>query len=229
MKNYLIAGGTSGIGLELTNSLSAHQVIVFSRNRRDLPSGTVHHSIDFSAEVIDFPTIEGAIDGLVYCPGSIRLKPFKLIKDADFLDDWSLNFLGAVKFIRHYLPNLMQSQNASIVLFSTVAVQTGMPFHASIAAAKGAVEALTKSLAAELAPHVRVNCIAPSLTASPLSSALINTEQKLQSGKDRHPLKKIGSAAELASMAAYLLSDNAAFITGQVIAVDGGMSTVRLL
>ena len=141
--------------------------------------------------------------------------------------DWNVNFLGAVKMLRNYLPALQLSGNASVLLFSTVAVQTGMPFHASVAAAKGAIEGFARAMAAELAPTIRVNVIAPSLTDTPLASRLINHETKLQSAKDRHPLKRIGSPADVASMATLLLDDRGSWMTGQIIKVDGGISALK--
>jgi NAD(P)-dependent dehydrogenase (short-subunit alcohol dehydrogenase family) len=176
-------------------------------------------------EIPNFPNIEGAIDGLIYCPGTINLKPFRALKSEDFLNEYQINFLGAVKSIKQYLPNLQLSESPSIVLFSTVAVQTGMSFHASIASAKGAIEGLTRSLAAEFAPKIRVNAIAPSLTATPLADKLINNESKLKASEDRHPLKKIGSSSDMSQAVEFLL--NANWMTGQIMHVDGGMSSVR--
>jgi NAD(P)-dependent dehydrogenase (short-subunit alcohol dehydrogenase family) len=229
MAKFIIAGGSSGIGYALTKKLIGHEIIVLSRSRRSVAANSEHYTVDFSLDEITLPALEGPLDGLVYCPGSIKLKPFGLFKDHDFLDDWKLNFLGAVKCIRHYLPNLKLSQNPSILLFSTVAVQTGMPFHASIASTKGAVEGLTRSLAAEFAPKIRVNAIAPSLTDTPLAASLINTEQKLNAAKDRHPLKRIGRDEEVAALVAFLLSAEAGFISGQVYGIDGGMSSLRMM
>lgn len=226
MKNFLIIGGSSGIGKELVIQLSGEShVIALSRQSGDaMPANVTFHSVDITADNPDFPAVDMPLDGLVYAPGNIRLKPFRSIKPDDFLEDWKLNFLGAVKIIQKYLPNLQKVEQSSIVLFSTVAVQTGMPYHASIASAKGAIEGLTRSLAAELAPRVRVNAIAPSLTDTPLAAGLLNNETKLQASLDRHPLKRIGKASEVASMTHFLLSEQAAFITGQVFGMDGGMN-----
>ncbi|NBR83602.1 MAG: SDR family oxidoreductase, partial [Flavobacteriia bacterium] len=131
--------------------------------------------------------------------------------------------------IQKALPALKKGSNPSVVLFSTVAVQTGMPFHSGIASAKGAVEGLVRSLAAEYAPHIRFNAIAPSLVDTPLAEGLLNNEKKRENSALRHPLKRIGSAAELAEAAAYLMSDRSSWITGQIICVDGGMSSLRTL
>jgi NAD(P)-dependent dehydrogenase (short-subunit alcohol dehydrogenase family) len=163
----------------------------------------------------------------VYCPGSINLRPFSRIPASDFLQDYTLNVLGAVKCIQTVLPNLKKSNQGSIVLFSTVAVQTGMPFHSIVSSSKGAIEGLTKALAAELAPVIRVNCIAPSLTDTPLANSLLSTEEKILTSANRHPMKKIGTAQELAAMAKFLLLEDSTWITGQIFHVDGGMSTIR--
>jgi len=168
------------------------------------------------------------LHGVVYCPGTIRLKPIQRLTREDFLEDLQINFLGAVHVIQACLPNLKKSPTgASILLFSTVAVTTGMPFHASIAGAKGAVEGLTRSLAAELAPRIRVNAIAPSLTDTPLAAGLLSSEEKRQAAAERHPMKRIGSAQDIARLALFLLSDDAGWITGQVFHADGGMSALR--
>ena len=166
------------------------------------------------------------IDGLVYCPGSINLKPLHRLSSQDFYNDWQINFLGAIKVIQKTLPNLKLARG-SIVLFSSVAAQTGMPFHASISAAKAAIEGLTYSLAAELAPLVRVNTIAPSLTNTPLANKLLMDDIKKEAAAKRHPLQKYGNVNDMASAACYLLSSEASFITGQILKVDGGMSTIR--
>ena len=167
------------------------------------------------------------IHGLVYCPGSINLKPFDRIKPADFELDYQLQVIGVIKIIQQVLPKMKISLNASIILFSTVAVQTGLPFHTQVAASKGAIEGLTKALAAEFAPKIRVNTIAPSLTNTPLTNSLINSEQKMDANAQRHPLKRIGTAADIANMAEYLLSEKASWITGQIFHVDGGISAIK--
>lgn len=229
-KTYLIVGGTSGIGLETTKLLSKNnRVIVLSREKKNLDG---LNNVDFiSADVIkpldELPQIIEPINGIVYCPGTINLKPLKSLKLEDFRNDFEVNLLGAVKVINKYFNNLKEAGKSSIVLFSTVAVQTGMPYHASIASAKGAVEGLTRTLAAEFAPNIRVNCIAPSITNTPLADKLLNNEAKLKASEDRHPLKRIGDAKEIAEAAAFLLSDSASFITGQVIKVDGGISAIK--
>lgn len=228
-KTYLIAGGSSGIGRSLYQQLteSGHRVIVLSRERRDLPESAEHYSVDFSSAELILPEIDAELHGIVYMPGSILLKPFRSIGRADFLADYQLNVLGAVETIRKYQSLLSKSQLSSILLMSTVAVGTGMPYHSLVASSKGAVEGLTRALAAELSPNIRVNAIAPSLTDTPLAEKLLNTEEKKQAGKERHPLKQIGQAEDIASYMSWLLSDSAKFITGQILSVDGGMGNLR--
>jgi NAD(P)-dependent dehydrogenase (short-subunit alcohol dehydrogenase family) len=229
MSKFIIVGASSGIGFQLAKNLSekGHTIYALNRNKVDLDSipNCHFHEVDIAMEIPNFPNIEGAIDGLIYCPGTINLKPFRALKSEDFLNEYQINFLGAVKSIKQYLPNLQLSESPSIVLFSTVAVQTGMSFHASIASAKGAIEGLTRSLAAEFAPKIRVNAIAPSLTATPLADKLINNESKLKASEDRHPLKKIGATSDISNAVEFLL--NANWMTGQIMHVDGGMSSVR--
>ncbi|MBL8182610.1 MAG: SDR family oxidoreductase [Blastocatellia bacterium] len=227
-KKYVVVGGSKGIGAALLRGLIAegNDVISISRSVSDESSSATFIEYDVTS-VEDFPDVEGSIDGVAYCPGSINLKPFHRLTQDEFMADLSVNFLGAVKTIQALLPNLKQSGSASIVLFSTVAVQTGMGFHASIAAAKGAVEGLTRSLAAEFAPSIRVNCIAPSLTDTPLASRLISTPEKREALAARNPLNKIGTADEVAAMAKFLLSGDSAWITGQILHVDGGMGSLK--
>jgi 3-oxoacyl-[acyl-carrier protein] reductase len=218
-KRVLIVGGNTGIGAALNKQLLAEGVetILISRNQG---------GVDVLDDEPNFPVIDGAIDALVYCPGSINLKPFRGLKISDFQHDMDVNYFGAVKTIKNYLPNLKESKDASIVLFSTVAVQKGMPFHSSIAGAKGAVEGLTRALAAELAPSIRVNCVAPSLTDTPLAEKLLRNEKQREGAEQRHPLKAIGEAVDVAHMANFLISDKARWMSGQIIGVDGGMSSL---
>ena len=228
MKNYVIVGASSGIGFELAKLLSgSNRINTLSRNENQLntlPNNTFY-SVDISEENPVFPILDVPIDGLIYCPGTINLKPFRAIKPEDYLNEWNINFLGAVKTIKHFLPLLQQAENPNIVLFSTVAVQTGMSFHASISAAKGAIEGLTRSLAAEFAPKIRVNAIAPSLTNTPLADKLLNAEAKMKAAEERHPLKRIGQPTDIAEAVLYLL--NANWVTGQILAVDGGMGSLK--
>ncbi|MBR9987557.1 MAG: SDR family oxidoreductase [Desulfosarcina sp.] len=230
--SFVVVGGTSGIGLDITRRLAANgcPVVVISRSGdrgADLP-GVTHLPVDVTRDEIDAGSLPDRIQGLAYCPGSIRLRPFHRLMEADFLDDWQINFLGAVKAIQTCLPGLKKAENpSSIVLFSTVAVGTGMPFHASIASAKGALEGLTRSLAAEFAPKIRVNAIAPSLTDTRLAKTLLSDDGKRSAAADRHPLKRFGNPGDIAAAATFLLEDSSSWVTGQVIAVDGGMGALR--
>lgn len=227
MKKIILVGVGSSIGHELAKILleAGHLVFGISRSASPLQHSYYNHLVN-NINNEDFPLsfLPESIDGLVYLPGTINLKPLKGLKQSDFIEDYKINVLGAVKSIQACQPRF--SIGSSIVLFSTVAVQQGMPFHASIASAKGAVEGLTRSLAAEFAPKIRVNAIAPSLTQTPLVEKLLNSDTKLQTSKERHPLKEIGTPEDIAQMAAFLLSDNAKWITGQVMKVDGGLSVI---
>ena len=222
--NALIIGGSTGIGAATINLMNSKNIATTSINR----SGNTNATVSIQCDILndELPDLDDKPDAIIYFPGTINLKPFRTIKPEEFKNDWEINFLGAIKVIQKYAPLLSASENASIVLFSTVAVQTGMPFHTSISAAKGAIEGLTRSLAAEFAPKIRVNCIAPSLTDTPLANRLIENEIKLKSAEDRHPLKKIGNPDDFASMVHWLISENAKFMTGQVITIDGGIGTL---
>ncbi len=231
-KNFVVVGGSSGIGFELTRRLigDGHQVTVLSRALGNLTELSGIRHVPFDATQDDFPSdgMPDKLSGLAYCPGSIRLRPFARLTVEEFLEDYRINLLGAVAVIKGCLNSLKKADpTAAIVLFSTVAVGTGMPFHASIASAKGAVEGLTRSLAAEFAPRIRVNAIAPSLTDTPLAKALLADEGKRTAAAERHPLKRTGTPHELADIAHFLLSDSASWVTGQIISVDGGMGAVR--
>lgn len=228
MKTTLIIGASSGVAKALANKLirQKEKVISISRNLPNAPfSHYYQHNILSDGEM---PKLEGTIDGLVYCPGSINLKPFRGLKSPDFLNDLEINVLGAIKSIQSYTANMQLSKNASIVLFSTVAVQIGMPFHSSVAVSKGAIEGLTKALAAEFAPKIRVNCIAPSLTNTLMAEKLLNTSEKTEANNSRHPLKRIGEPMDIANAAEFLLSANSSWVTGQIIHIDGGMSTLKI-
>jgi NAD(P)-dependent dehydrogenase (short-subunit alcohol dehydrogenase family) len=231
MKNYLIIGGSSGIGEALSLLLEKEKVQVFSTFNKNEKQDTEHikyFKLNVLEELPDFSFLPQTLHGIVYCPGSIKLRPFHRIKAEDFLKDYNLQVVGAIKIIQAVLPRLKNADSASVLLFSTVAVQTGFPFHTQVAASKGALEGLTRSLAADLAPKIRVNCIAPSLTDTPLASSLLNTESKKENNAMRHPLKRIGKASDMAHAAQFLLSENSSWITGQVLPVDGGISTLKL-
>ncbi len=232
MKTYLIAGGSSGIGLELVKKLSGegHQIIVLSRSGENLSGmpGVTHLQKDILTEDIAESELPTSLDGIAYCPGSINLKPFRALKPTAFLEDFQINVIGAVKVLQAAHKALKNAENPAVVLFSTVAVGQGMPFHTSVAAAKGAVEGLARSLAAEWAPAIRINCIAPSLTDTPLAARLLSSEEKKETAGARHPLKRVGTAEEVAGLAYFLLSENSGWITGQVIGIDGGMSSLKI-
>lgn len=226
-KNYLIAGGTSGIGKAIAEALleQGHRVWTMSRNGYTV-NGAEHITWDATndAHPSGWPEV---LHGLVYAPGSINLRSFRALKPEDFLNDFRVNLLGAVRLLQAAQPALRAANQSSVVLFSTVAVAQGMPFHASIAASKGAVEGLGRSLAAEWAPNINVNIIAPGLVNTPLAAKLLDSDVKKENSAKRHPLGRVGSPEEIASLAVFLLSEQASWISGQVIGVDGGLSTLR--
>jgi NAD(P)-dependent dehydrogenase (short-subunit alcohol dehydrogenase family) len=231
-KHFLIVGGSSGIGLEIVKALheKGNEVYVGSRTNDQLAelAGVHHLPLDVTEDSLNLEGLPEVLNGIVYCPGTIQLKPFQRLTIEDFMEDLQVNFLGAVKTIQACLARLRKSKTgASVVLFSTVAVKTGMPFHASVAGAKAAVEGLTRSLAAEFAPRIRFNAIAPSLTDTPLAQNLLSSDEKRQGSADRHPLKRVGTPQEIAGLAVHLLSDAGAWLTGQIIHIDGGMSSLR--
>ena len=231
MKTYIIIGASSGIGLQLAKTLADKgDTVIGTYNSHPLENSDniTYHPLNVTAAELDLSFFPEVIDGIIYCPGSINLKPFGRIKSEDFLSDFNLQVGGLIKVLQYAFPALKKSEHAAVVVFSTVAVQLGLPFHSQVSASKGAIEGMTKALSAEWAPSIRVNCIAPSLTDTPLAATLLNTDEKKAANALRHPLKKIGTASDIANMAAFLLSENAAWITGQIIHVDGGMSTVRV-
>ncbi|MCF8426066.1 MAG: SDR family oxidoreductase [Bacteroidia bacterium] len=232
MANYLIIGASSGIGFQLAAQLSiAGNQVYGTFNKHQLSSENQfleYHFLNVLEEGgLNLDFLPDSIDGLVYCPGSISLRPFERIKSDDFIADYELQVIGAIKVIQAVLPKLKQSSNASIVLFSTIAVQTGLPFHSLVSASKGAIEGLTKALAAEYSPKIRVNCIAPSLTDTPLAASLLNTDQKKEANAIRHPLNRYGQAQDIANLAEFLLSPKSSWITGQIHKIDGGLSTLK--
>lgn len=230
MKNYVVIGGSSGIGKELTHLLSVEGNVYATYNQHPITNTTSainYYQLDVTQEEIELTDLPEEIHGIAYCPGSINLMPFKRIKPIQFLQDFELQVNGAIKVIQKVLPHLKAANNSSILLFSTVAVQHGFNFHSQVATSKGAIEGLTRSLAAEFAPHIRVNAIAPSLTDTPLSSKLLNTDQKREANAQRHPLKSIGTSQNIAQLGAFLLTDKSSWITGQIIHIDGGISSIK--
>ena len=235
-KNYLVIGGSRGIGLGITRQLKNNNANLFVVSRSisaeldELKVNTLE--LDVTAEELSGLTdfIPEQLHGLVYCPGTITLRPFQSLRLADFEKDMELNFYGAIKILQSVIPRLKKSEQGSVVLFSTVATQTGMNFHASIAAAKAAVEGLAISLAAEYSnSKVRFNVISPSLTDTDLAKNLLSSPEKQKMAAERHPLKRFGTIDDIASMAVFLLSSQSSWITGQVLSVDGGMSTLEPL
>jgi NAD(P)-dependent dehydrogenase (short-subunit alcohol dehydrogenase family) len=231
MKNFLIIGGSSGIGQALAETLAAanHQVFAtYCQHPVTSHSANLHYSyLDVRESEFDFSFLPERLDGFAYLPGTINLVPFNRIKPDDFIQDFDLQVKGAIKTLQAVLPYLKAAEKASVLFFSTVAVQTGFNFHTQVAVSKGALEGLTRALAAELAPNIRVNAVAPSITDTPLAAKYLNSEDKKQANAQRHPLKKIGSTQDIADGAAFLLSGQSSWITGQILAIDGGMSAIK--
>lgn len=227
MKNIVIVGGTSGIGKAITEELKNENLIIVSRTQPEiLHSNHKHIVADIGSDFqLDLELKE--IDGLIYCPGTINLKPFTSLKLDDFENDLNINYLGLVRILKQTINLLRKNGNASVVAFSTVASHVGLNFHSSISGAKAAIDGFMRSMAAEYAPKIRFNTISPSLTDTPLASKLLSNEKQIQASIDRHPLKKIATPEEIAKIASWLVSDDSGFITGQNIIADGGLSAIR--
>jgi len=222
--NIVLVGGNSGIGKALATQLKESGATLFMYSK----SGEGTTAVDFSQDFDALPGLPEVIDGVVYCPGTINLKPFHRLSIADFKEEMDVNFFGAVRLLQACLKGLKKSANPSVVLYSTVAVQTGMGFHSGIASAKGAIEGLTRSLAAEWAPSkIRVNAIAPSLTETPLAAALLSSPERKEASDKRHPLGRVGTPEDIAEATSFLLSTKSAWMTGQIIHVDGGMAHLK--
>ncbi len=233
MQNFVVIGGSSGIGFKVVENLTRQSnVYVVSRTSSAKVTQLGAKQILSDAlglDQADLSVLPDEINGLVYCPGSINLRPFTRLKPDDFRSDFEQNVIGAVKSIQTILPRIKRAKGGSIVLFSTVAAKLGMPFHSSIATSKAAIEGLSKSLAAELAQsNIRVNVIAPSLTDTSLAEGLLNSPEKRESAKNRHPIKQIGTPDDMAFVVEMLLNDRSSWITGQVIGVDGGMGSLKV-
>ena len=232
MANYLIIGASSGIGKALATQLAdaGHHVFgTYNSHEINNENPSIQYTnLNVLDENISLDFLPDTLDGIIYCPGSINLRPFERIKPADFTNDFNLQVVGAIKIIQAVASKLKKSENACIILFSSVAVQMGLPFHSQVAASKGAIEGLTKALAAEYAPKIRVNCIAPSLTDTPLAASFVNSEQKREANALRHPLKRIGTTDDIVNMVEFLLSPKASWITGQIMHVDGGIGSLKI-
>ncbi|MDB3874014.1 SDR family oxidoreductase [Flavobacteriaceae bacterium] len=228
MKNILLIGGSTGIGYELSQKLKKeNNLFISTRDQGKFNDPNIKtHELDLDKE-FETDWLPDHLDGFVYLPGTINLRPFKGLKPSVFLDDFNINVMGCVKILQKVLPKIQAAENPSIVMFSTVAVKMGMPFHSSVSSSKGAIEGLTRSLAAEFAPKIRVNAIAPSMLDTPLAEKFLNSETKLENLRNRHPMKEIGSPEDISEVVKFLLEDNSKWMTGQIIPFDGGMSSVK--
>ncbi len=227
MKKTLIIGGSKGIGnAVLKQQLEQNQVINISRSLPEINHPNLeNHTLDVLAD--DLPAIE-TLDYLIYCPGSINLKPISGLSLDDFRKDFEINVLGAVKVIQKYLPALKKGNAPSILLFSTVAAKLGMPYHASVAVAKSGVEGLIKSLGAEFAGSIRINGIAPTITDTTLAANILRNDRMKENMMERHPMKGYLNTEEVADMANFLLSEKAKSISGQIIPMDYGIVTFKI-
>ena len=227
MNKIVIVGGSRGIGKEIINQLVDDNMIInLSRNKPELThTNLTHYNIDILSS--DLPDLED-VSSVIYCPGSINLKPIGRISLDEFREDFEINVVGAIKVIQKYLPSLKKSNDASILLFSTVATKLGMPYHSSVAASKSAIDGLVKTLGAELAPKIRVNAIAPTITKTDLASKLLRNEKVIENMIERHPLKKILMPEEVAKMAKFLISTDASSISGQIFNLDAGIVSFKL-
>ena len=228
MKNILLIGGSTGIGYELSQKLKKdNNLFISTRDQGKFNDPNIKtHELDLDKE-FETDWLPDQLDWFVYLPGTINLRPFKGLKPSVFLDDFNINVMGCVKILQKVLTKIQEAENTSIVMFSTVAVKIGMPFHSSVSSSKGAIEGLTRSLAAEFAPKIRVNSIAPSILDTPLAEKFLNSETKLENSRNRHPLKEIGSPKDISEIVKFLLEDNSKWMTGQIIPFDGGMSSVK--
>ena len=226
MKNILIIGGTKGIGKAIVEQLvNENLVMCMSRNSTEFSHNNYTHTT-FDSTVDELPDVE-KVDTLIYCPGSINLKPISTLSIDDFRKDFEINVIGAVKAIKKYIPLLKKGLNPSILLFSTVATKLGMPYHASVSASKSAIDGIVKTLGAELAPKIRINAIAPTITKTELASKILRNDKVVENMIERHPLKKILSPEEVSKMAKFLISEDASSISGQIINMDAGIVSFK--
>ena len=228
MKNILLIGGSTGIGYELSQKLKEdNNIFISTRNQDKFNHPNIKtNELDLDKE-FETDWLPEHLDGFIYLPGTINLRPFKGLKPSVFIEDFNINVMGCIKILQKVLPKIQAAENPSIVMFSTVAVKIGMPFHSSVSSSKGAIEGLTRSLAAEFAPKIRVNAIAPSILDTPLAEKFLNSETKLENSRNRHPMKEIGSPKDISEVVKFLLEDNSNWMTGQIIPFDGGMSSVK--
>lgn len=228
MKNILLIGGSTGIGYELSQKLKEdNNIFISTRNQDKFNHPNIKtNELDLDKE-FETDWLPEHLDGFIYLPGTINLRPFKGLKPSVFIEDFNINVMGCIKILQKVLPKIQAAENPSIVMFSTVAVKMGMPFHSSVSSSKGAIEGLTRSLAAEFAPKIRVNAIAPSILDTPLAEKFLNSETKLENLRNRHPMKEIGSPEDISEVVKFLLEDNSKWMTGQIIPFDGGMSSVK--
>ena len=228
MKNILLIGGSTGIGYELSQKLKEdNNIFISTRNQDKFNHPNIKtNELDLDKE-FETDWLPEHLDGFIYLPGTINLRPFKGLKPSVFIEDFNINVMGCIKILQKVLPKIQAAENPSIVMFSTVAVKIGMPFHSSVSSSKGAIEGLTRSLAAEFAPKIRVNAIAPSILDTPLAEKFLNSETKLENSRNRHPMKEIGSPKDISEVVKFLLEDNSKWMTGQIIPFDGGVSSVK--
>ena len=230
MRNYVVIGGSSGIGEAIVNLLEQNGenvIATYKSNMRTDRSNVKYISFNVKTDDLVIDDFPEELHGLIYCPGSINLKPFHRFKSEDFIEDFKLQVVGASKIIQQLLPKLKKSGDSSIVMFSTIAVQQGFSFHSQVSISKGAIEGLTRALSAEFAPSIRVNAIAPSLTNTSLAKRLLNSPEKIEKQSLINPLKRVGEPSDIAELATFLLSPKSSWITGQIMHVDGGFSVIK--